>query len=469
MKILLVTPHISMQARYGNFAGAGNSTPTLGLLMLAAVAQRHGHSCVVVDAAAAVQPLAAILHAAQVQAPDLIGISSTTLSIMNAAEAARALKAVAPGSPLVLGGPHVSAVPEETMARFPEFDIGVLGEGEETFVELLAVLARSATPETVRGLIFRQDGRLVRTGQRPPIRTLDALPPPAWELLEGFPQSYLPAPFKTRLRPAASIVTTRGCPNRCIFCDRSVFGSSCHGYSAKGVIDLVEDLQRRFGIREICFEDDTFTMDRDRLDAVCHDLCRLKRPVAWSCLGRVNHVEPEMLANMRRAGCWYISFGIESGNQAILDRINKRTTLVQIRQAVIAARAAGITVKGFFMVGHPGETRATLVDTVRFALDLPLDDISVTMFTPFPGSAIHAQAAEFGTYDPDWSRMNLLNAVFVPHGLTVDDLVAAQREMLRRFYRRPRIMANYLWRLARNPALCRGFWQGLRALRAQTV
>jgi len=184
---------------------------------------------------------------------------------------------------------------------------------------------------------------------------------------------------------------------------------------------------------------------------------------SWTCLGRVDHVTPENLRLMRRAGCWQISYGIESGSQAILEAIGKRITLEQIRTAVSATRAAGIQAKGFFIVGHPGETAETLRSTIEFALELPLNDISVTMLTPFPGTELYRRAAEFGQFDDDWRKLNLLNAVFVPHGLSVEALLRAQQELTRRFYLRPRVVADYASRLLGNPKMAWGMVKGLGA------
>jgi radical SAM superfamily enzyme YgiQ (UPF0313 family) len=228
------------------------------------------------------------------------------------------------------------------------------------------------------------------------------------------------------------------------------------------------ELHRRYGIREFSFEDDTFITFKQRLREICERLIALDLGISWSCLGRVNHVNPDNLRLMRQAGCWQISFGIESGSQEILTLINKRVTLDQVRAAVRMSRAAGILTKGFFILGHPGETRQTLRMTIDFALELPLDDISVCLMTPFPGTELYDRATEFGSFDPDWGRMNLLSVVFVPHGLTQDDLLQAQNELLRRFYLRPRIVAGYGRRLLRNPALAKGLWGGFRALVSST-
>jgi anaerobic magnesium-protoporphyrin IX monomethyl ester cyclase len=234
------------------------------------------------------------------------------------------------------------------------------------------------------------------------------------------------------------------------------------------VVRQIVELHRRYGIREFSFEDDTFITFKARLKEICERLIDLRLGISWSCLGRVNHVTAENLQLMRKAGCWQISFGIESGSQEILSLINKRVTLDQVRQAVRLSRQAGIRSKGFFILGHPGETRETLRGTIDFALELPLDDISVCLMTPFPGTELYERAAEFGEFDPDWGNMNLLNVVFVPHGLKREDLLLAQKELIRRFYFRPRIVADYSRRLLRNPAMARGLLKGFRSLAKST-
>jgi radical SAM superfamily enzyme YgiQ (UPF0313 family) len=226
---------------------------------------------------------------------------------------------------------------------------------------------------------------------------------------------------------------------------------------------MIQHLVEHFGIREFSFEDDTFITFKKRLVAICQGIIDLGIEISWTCLGRVNSVDRETLELMQKAGCWQISFGIESGCQEILTTIHKNVTLEQIQKAVELCREVGILSKGFFIVGHPGETRETLSRTIDFALKLPLDDISVTMLTPFPGTEIYERATEFGEFDSDWSRMNLLNTVFIPHGLTREALEQHQREMLRRFYLRPRIILGYLRRVVTNPAMARGVLLGARA------
>ena len=464
MKILFATPPVSREACYGDLKDAGSAAPALGLLLLAAVARDLGHEVAVLDGVAMQLDSAAFEARLAAFAPDLLALSATTFTVGAAAAVAASAKRGRAELLTVIGGPHVSAAPEETLARFAAFDLAVLGEGEATLAELLAALAGQRPLAEVAGLMVRDGGGLQLTGSRAPINDLDTLPLPAWELLAGFPRQYAPAPFKVRQLPAASLVSSRGCPNRCLFCDRSVFGDRCRFHSAENVVATIRALHERFGVREVCFEDDTFVTHRPRLKEICERLIELRLGVTWNCLARVNQVTAEHLALMRRAGCWQVSFGIESGSQAVLELIGKQATLEQVRAAVAMTRAAGLRAKGFFILGHPGETRETLRETIDFALSLPLNDISVSLMTPFPGTELHRRAAEFGTMDPDWERMNLLTTTFIPHGLTAEDLLAAQRELLRRFYLRPRAFADYAGRLLRQPSLLGPLLRGGMAL-----
>lgn len=463
MKLLLATVPYDEKGRYGSLAGAGSSIPNLGLLMLAAAARQAGHECLVVDASANSLSHDEFMRRTLDFSPDVAGFTATTLEVSAASVLAAEVRHLLPDIRILVGGPHVSAAPEETMLRYPAFDIAAIGEGEETLCELLSAFSCGSDVGAISGIVYRNGEDLCTTSRRSFIENMDKLPYPAWDLLDGFPDRFSPPAFKTRKLPAASLVTSRGCPNKCIFCDRSVFGSSCHGFSADYVVGMVRELHDRYGVREICFEDDTFVTFKKRLVEICNRLIDMKLDISWSCLGRVNQVDPEHLALMKRAGCWQISYGIESGSQKILDLIRKNVTLAQIRSALDVSSKAGILNKGFFIVGHPGETRDTLRETIDFALDLPLHDISATMLTPFPGTELHERAAEFGTFDADWSRMNLLNAVFVPHGLTEEDLLSAQKELLKSFYLRPRIVGNYTSRLLSNPSLFLSLARGFRA------
>jgi len=400
--------------------------------------------------------------------PDLVGITATTSGICAAGELAQALKQSRSTRPILIGGCHVTALPEETLREFPAFDLAVIGEGETTFREILdAYSAQRITPTGLPGTVARKapDGIHINP-PRPLISNLDELPLPAWSALPGFPRAFHPAPGRVRCRPCASVVLTRGCPNRCTFCDRSVFGHQCRSYSPDYAMRLLRDLRDHFGVREILIEDDTFVIRRPHVQEFCERLIAERLDLSWSCLGRADRVDLDLLRLMRKAGCWHISFGIESGNPDILHAVHKNLDIEQITRALGWCREAGLKSKGFFMVGFPGETPATLEETRALACALPLDDISVMQLTPFPGSDIYRTAEHYGTFEKNWRKMNALDAVFVPNGFTPETIEAARKKILRSFYGRPSILARHAWETVRHPGSAPSLFRGFGALLA---
>lgn len=469
VRLVLATPPVDAAERYGPFAGAGSTEPSFGLVCLAAVARQAGAAVTIIEASALELDPEAALRAVLAAEPTVVGVTATTSGVLRAAQLAAALKAVRPHVLTVLGGCHVTALPAETLAACPAFDLAAVGEGEET---LRAILERvdggEACPADLPGTAARLGNRIVVNPPRPPIDDLDPLPLPAWDLLPGFPGAFHPSPARLRRWPCASVVFTRGCPNTCLFCDRSVFGNRCRGYSPARAAALVRDLHDRYGVRELLIEDDTFVSVKARVREFCERLIAEGPAVSWSCLGRADRVDPDLLRLMRRAGCWHIAYGIESGDPALLNAMHKQLDLEVIRQAVAWSRETGLRTKGFFMVGFPGETHESLARTRRFALTLALDDISVMQMTPFPGSELYRVAAEAGTVDRDWRRMNVVNTVFVPYGLTRDDLERARSDLLRAFYLRPAVLWRQAVHMLAHPRLIPAMGRGVLAFRRVT-
>jgi radical SAM superfamily enzyme YgiQ (UPF0313 family) len=216
--------------------------------------------------------------------------------------------------------------------------------------------------------------------------------------------------------------------------------------SAENVVDEIHMLVRRFGVREIAFVDDCFTARPPRIYDIFELAARRGLRFPWSCRSRVDALDEPLLRYMKANGCWYVALGIESGDPEILREIRKRITLPQVEQVVMTCRRLGLVTKGFFMVGHPKESLATIDTTVEFALRLPLDQVAVSLNTPLPGTEQYRRARECGSLDESsWSSFTFWRPVFVPIGLTREQLVAKHREFLRRFYFRPK----WLWRQAR--------------------
>lgn len=442
----------------------GANLPSLALAQLAAVARQAGCEVLLRDASAGGASLKATVDEIAAFRPGLLGLTATTMAVTSAAAVAAGVRAALPDCLCVLGGPHASAVPRSTLEAHSAFDAAVVGEGEETLLELLARLP-GRDFSGVRGLVWREGDQLRCEEPRPRLADLNLLPLPWWEGYPGYPGAYHAAAVKTRRPPAAYFVTSRGCPYHCTFCDRSVFGQAVTAYSAEYVLRAVDDMVRRFGIREISFEDDMFTIYRPRLTAICEELVRRRYDLIWSCNARADSVTEELLRLMKRAGCWQVSLGVESADKRVLELARKRVQPERIATAVQAAHRVGMEVKGFFILGLPGENDETIEESIRFALGLPFDDVTVTFFTPFPGSEISSRAEEWGRPVAGADKMNLTTPAYLPHGMTAERLQERHREFYRRFYLRPRYLLRIFGRLLRQPGpTMRILWAGRYAL-----
>ncbi|MGB9022701.1 MAG: radical SAM protein, partial [Candidatus Bathyarchaeia archaeon] len=333
--------------------------------------------------------------------------------------------------------PHVTALPEETLQNSC-FDIGVVGEGELTMVELVDKLQSGQSLDNVRGIVYRERGRVRRNPARPYIVDLDSVPFPARHLLSPL-DVYRPTPSAHRCLPQATMITSRGCPYNCTFCDRSVFGSAYRTRSARNVVDEMEMLVEKHGAKEIRFWDDTFNIDARRVIQICEEIRARGIDMPWTCLGRVNHMNVEVLRAMAESGCWQVDYGIESGNQRLLDGIAKGITLDMIRTVAKMTGRAGIKMRGFFMLGLPGETEETMRQTIEFAKTLDLSAAVFHITTPFPGTKLYETVLESGELDPktSWDNYSIFSSEaspYIPKGLSRETIKQYQTEAYRSFY-----------------------------------
>ncbi|MCP4154477.1 MAG: radical SAM protein [bacterium] len=442
-KILFVNPPFSGKT-YEWIEQLGSKLPSIGLCSLAAYTREKGYQTDLLDAFNTGLTPEATLEKVLEFSPTHVGITAITSNVVFAGEFATLLKKNAPQIITIVGGPHITAMPEATMERFPAIDIGVLGEGEITIDEILGSPPKTTDLEAIKGIIYRdKEDKLKKNTPRPLIKDLDSLPFPAWDLLPGFPDFYRPTPTNFKKLPVASLVTSRGCPFACTFCDRSVFGRNFRTFSAEYIIKLIEDLHTKYGVLELCFYDDTFTADKKRLVTLCEYFIKKKLKLSWSCLGRVDNTEPQMLAMMKKAGCWLISYGIESASPEILEIYCKKTTRSQVENAITATKKAGITTRGFFIIGGPLETDHTVIQLKDMLKQIPLDDIHISFYTPIPGSELYDIADQYGTFSKDWTKMNVYVLNFIPNGLNGDKLLKYRADIYRSFYFHPKRIARY--------------------------
>lgn len=444
--ILFINPGYSMKELYGDLAESGNELPPQNLAGLAAVTRQHGYETAIIDCAAMRMDMPTLLRKVSEFSPDYVGITSTTITMENAGYVATEVKKILPSTKVIAGGPHITALHGETLERFPAIDVGVIGEGEETLTELLNLMNNDKPFNETSGIAFRDpDGEIIVTQRRELIANIDTLPLPAWELLPSIKKFYRPPGDSINRMPAVGLVTSRGCPGKCIFCDKVTFGRRFRPHSAGYVLRMIRELVENYGVKEIYFEDDYFMASRKRLIEICNGLIEANFDLTWTCTGRISKsVDENLLSLMKRAGCWQVCYGIESGSQEILDIIQKGTILNDIRECVIKTRRAGLSVKGFFMLGNFMETEETVKETIDFIRELPLTDFHMCYFVPFPGSPSYSIAEQYGRFDNIWKNMNLYTPkCFIPRGLTEEKMKELFKKCYRAHYFKPSVIFYY--------------------------
>jgi radical SAM superfamily enzyme YgiQ (UPF0313 family) len=209
------------------------------------------------------------------------------------------------------------------------------------------------------------------------------------------------------------------------------------------MIEHLHYMRWRFGVRHVTFYDDIFTANRKRVEQFCELMADENPGVSFNCAVRSNQVDEDLVSRLAAAGCWQVSFGVESGDAEVLARHRKGTDLDDIREKTVMLKKHGLRVKGLFIVGLPGEDEAAIRRTIDYACSVPFDEVNVSKFTPFPGAPLYEHIREMGTFEENYEKMNLLNFTFVPEGMTMETLEDLYREFIKRFYQRPRTAYNY--------------------------
>lgn len=449
MRIVLVHPAGSnWVAGEKDVAAVANRMAPLGLLSIAAYLERQGHSVIVHDCLGPGAAPGIRANAQQIlnHSPDLVGFSATTAGFLDGYDMAAQIKASRPDIRTVFGGVHISAIGTPLLDDYPHLDYLCMGEGEQT----LAELAGGREAGEIDGLVWRgPDGNAVSNPPRGHLPELDALPFPAYEKLPGFPKKYNLPLFSYIRTPGATMVTSRGCPYQCSYCDRSVFKSGYRYNSAEYIYEHMRYLRNRFGVRHINIYDDLFTLHRKRITELCELLTSRPLGIHFNCAVRVGHADDDLLAMLKAAGCLMVSLGIETGDPELLAIHKPGVYLEGVKDTVRRIQAAGLRAKGLFMMGLPGESAESIRKTSDFVLSLDLDDMNMAKFTPFPGAPVWQTIFDQGEMEEDWRKMNCLNFVFVPEQMdsrqALDNLYNWH---VKRFYSDPkwrRRFARRIW------------------------
>jgi radical SAM superfamily enzyme YgiQ (UPF0313 family) len=427
-----------------------NLMPPLGILSIAAWLEKHGITVEIIDGYASRETHEVMVDKIIASACTAVGFSCTTSSFPETYRIATLLKRKAQSIITILGGAHACTIGAPLLDTYPALDYLVLGEGENTMLEMAQ--AGFCNVENIPGIAYRgPEGKGITTGFRELIKDLDTLPFPAYHLLPNFPKLYKLPLFSYPTAPNTSIISSRGCPYSCSYCDRSVFSRGFRFNSPEYILDHVAMLNKNYGIRHVFFYDDLFTFDRKRVAEFCELKEKKGIKVSYNCIARLEHVDAELLALLKHSGCWQVNFGIESGDPEVLKKHRKFYGLDEVGQKLMMVKNAGMRVKGLFMVGLPGEDEAAIRRTIDYALSLPLDEINVTKFTPFPGAPVYADIRDFGEFDENWELMNCINTVFVPKGMTKQQIDDLYDEFIRRFYHRGHINLGYAKMLWKSP------------------
>ena len=427
----------------------------MGLGYLAGSLLKHGYEVNIFEESVEEEPLAQRLGREHY---DVVGISSPTPLIREAWEAAGTARQA--GAVTVLGGPHLTLRPGESLER-PEVDLVVRGEAEDTIIEIMRALeqdgghlddagARHFRREAwhgIAGLSFRDEaGQVVHNDARPLRRDLDNLPWPAYHLFHIDHYTNL-QPLTDGLRKDArayTLLTSRGCPYQCIYCSKPITGNTWRPRRPERVVEEWAYLVREMRATEIGITDDVWNLDQERAKSLCRLLIdEGLSGVPWITIHgmRADHTDAELFELMKRAGCKRVGFGVESGNQAVLDSIKKHQKIEDVRQAFRNAKAAGLQTMGFFIYGLPGETEATMEDTTRLALDLDPDLANFTIADPLPGTELYAMVEREGRFlAKDYHDLAIHgeHARFEIGAVTGELVERKWHEAYKRFYLRPK-------------------------------
>jgi radical SAM superfamily enzyme YgiQ (UPF0313 family) len=359
----------------------------LGLGYIASALRDEGHSIEVIDLNAQEELENCLGDRIRKGDFNLVGLTAMITQLKEVERLSSLIKNVS-DSKIVIGGGLASAVPEMLLKK-TQVDIVVTGEGERTICELIGRIENGQSITDIRGIAYRLNEKILKTPPRPYIENISSLSMPSWDLfpIERYFNNNLMCMPKRRM----SVITSRGCPYQCTFCFHGIFGHQYRPRTAKDVFREMELLYQKYKVRGFVIEDDTFILDKNRVYQLCDLIIKNKLRIYWSCNARVDLVDEDFIRKIKNAGCVAISYGIESGNQAQLDKIRKGINLDQAYKAIKLTKKAGILVQGFVMLNIPGETVKTINDSINFCKKAGLQ-AEFTILTPIPGSKIYEEA-----------------------------------------------------------------------------
>lgn len=401
-----------------------------------AVLEKAGFEVGFLDGVMEEMSIAQFAEAVAKEEPRLVVMECSTPSIEYDLETARAIKEKDRDAFVTLVGSHATFFHREILEANPEVDAVCRGEFELTVKNLAQTLAHHGDLSKVLGLSYRQDGGVQVNPERPLLEELDSLPFPAWHIVRG--EGYRSAVFSGK--SSITMVSSRGCPAHCTYClwPETLYGHKFRARSAANVVEEMERLVREYGVDEIYFDDDCLTLDKGRMLEICRLVQERGIRVSWICQSRVDTVDEEMLAAMKRAGCHYIYFGVESGSPKMLKLMRKGISLERTKETFAICRRLGIKAQAFFLFGIPGEDQETIRQTIEFAKELEPDSVQFAVAIPHPGTQLYEECQRNGwlVYD-SWAEFASRNSLIKTEELSREEVERARVQAYREFYFRP--------------------------------
>lgn len=418
--VLLVNPH-SVVLKGTKFANAMKVNLPLGLAYIAAVIEQMGFPIKVLDLALLEMDRHEFRRYIETEKPDIVGITSVVNTFNNSLRVAKIVKEVNPETKIILGGVQATFSYKEALES-GDIDFVCMYESEETIQELLENIDAPVTRlKEVRGIAFTDGGEIVVTPKRPLIKDINSIPFPARHLFEV-----------DKYFGAISIITGRGCPSQCIFCSAQSFYEKYRARECENIIKEIHQIIDNFQCKSIFIADDCFTINRKRLVNLLEAFKREQFNLTWSCESRIDTIDQEIIHLMRETGCVGIQFGVESGNQEVLNQIGKGINLNDVKKRIFEANELGISVMASFIIGHPMDTKETILETFQFASELvrerPDKSVEVrplfALLTPLPGTYLYEHVDELGIkiLTKNWDRYTFADVVMETENLSGHEL-----------------------------------------------
>ncbi len=440
MKILLINP--PQKRIYGKMNSP--DYPPLGLAYIGAVLERENYFVKILDLGAEEISVSKLISI--IKTYNVVGLTATTPTFSEAEKIFKLIKENS-NAITILGGIHATINPDDCL-KCNNLDFLVRGEGETTILELINAIKSKSSLTKINGISFRNKKKIVHNPSRELINNLDELPFPARHLFKHKKYTYP----DSLLSPVMPIMTSRGCPHNCTYCcTKLIFTRKVRFRSAKNVVDEIEFLIKNYSVKEVHFWDDNFTLKKQRVKEIRDELMRRKIRLKFAFPNglRVDQVDKEILSWLKEMGVYNLTFGVESGNQIVLNNVEKGTTLEQIRKAYFLAKSMGFETWGFFMFGLYGETEKTIRDTINFAKEIDPDVAKFHILKPFPGTKIFEQLkSENLITNYDFSQYGIHTfPVHKLQSLSEQDLLNWSKKAYREFYLRPSKIISHIFRI----------------------